>query len=116
MSKNGKPYLKQPRGLDFEPDPVCLRRFLAKVKLDAVTGCWLWQAHRDADGYGQFSHRGAAYWAHRWAYAAFRRPLIEGLTVDHKCKNPSCVNPWHLELETNSVNTANGNRDRNEPF
>lgn len=101
-----------PLGMDFEPTPDELTRFLKKVKL-GPSDCWLWQGQPDEKGYGQFHFRGKTIWAHRWAYAVWKRPLITGFTVEHKCRNPSCVNPWHLELLTNSENAAEGNRNRN---
>ena len=107
--------LKSPAAMDFEPNPDDIQRFLAKVSLDDVRGCWVWSGYTDRKGYGQFKFFGRMVWAHRWSYAVFRRPLIAGLTVDHKCRNPSCVNPWHLELMTNSENAANGNRLRGVP-
>ena len=111
---------KKPKAIDIEPKPKDLIRFLRLIKVAEATGCWIWTGHKDEKGYGQFSWRGKARWASRFAYAVFRRPLIKGLTVEHKCRNPSCVNPWHLELLTVEENTANGNRTRhdndNEPI
>lgn len=103
-----------PLELDIEPTPSEIIRFLEKVSYESAHGCWLWNAHTDDKGYGQFNLRGKSYWAHRVSYAFFRRPLIGGFTIEHKCRNPSCVNPWHLELLTNSENTARGNSSRTE--
>lgn len=90
--------LNEPIGMDFEPEPKDLIRFLGKVRKDRKTGCWVWEGHRDPSGYGQFRFKGKTHWAARWSYAVFRRPLIAGLTIEHKCRNTSCVNPWHFEL------------------
>lgn len=95
--------LNEPAGLDVEPAPIEIKRLVSKCKVDA-NGCWVWQGHKDAKGYGQQKFRGRAYWAHRLAYAFFRRPLVDGLTVEHKCVNPSCCNPWHLELLPDAEN------------
>lgn len=110
--KKCPPYFKQPVGLDFEPLPSDIRRFLEKVLVSELTGCWEWTAAMDGKGYGCFRFNRSKVWAHRFSYAVFRRPLLPTLTVEHKCRNPSCVNPWHLELLTNSENAANGNRCR----
>ena len=109
----------KPAGLDIEPDPKVLRRFLAKVKRDEETGCWLWQGYCDSDGYAQFKFGGRAHWARRLAYAMFRRPMPGGLELDHKCRERSCVNPWHLDLVTKLENLASryvGAEDDDTPF
>lgn len=100
-----------PKSLDFEPHPRDIARFLEKVTVDPVTGCWNWtDAYTDKDGYGQFWYDGRMHWSHRWSWAVWRRPLIKGLTVEHECTNSSCCNPWHLKLLTHAVNSARRHR------
>jgi hypothetical protein len=107
-------HLNSPQGMDLEPEPKDIARFMRFVqKLD--NGCWLWQGGKDDKGYGQFWLMGTVKWAHRVAYAFFRRPLVGGLTLDHKCLCTSCVNPWHLEPKHNGDNAAEGNRNRAKP-
>lgn len=96
--------LNAPLGMDTTFEPSDIRRFMGKVKLSSDCECWMWKGHCDDKGYGQFRYKHRAYWAHRISFAIFRRPLIPSLTVEHKCRNPSCVNPWHLELLTNQEN------------
>lgn len=43
--------------------------------------------------------------AHRAMYEAFVGPIPEGLTIDHLCRRPACVNPAHLEAVTMRENT-----------
>jgi hypothetical protein len=74
-------------------------RFWAKV--DRSGECWLWTAYTDPLGYGRFAVRPdgkrRTLLAHRFAYEQVVGPIPRGLTIDHLCRNPSCVNPKHLE-------------------
>jgi hypothetical protein len=77
-----------------------LERFYAKVNLPADDGCWVWTGGRKKAGYGQFFVDGHKVIAHRWAYAHFVGPIPADHEVDHRCTNPPCVNPAHLEAVT----------------
>lgn len=76
------------------------QRFWAKV--EKTNACWLWQGTKSADGYGRFrvSENKRLEAAHRYAYGLLVGPIPEGLTLDHLCRNPGCVNPDHLEPVT----------------
>jgi hypothetical protein len=84
--------------------PSAMARFMAKVsKTD--DGCWLWTARKLPSGYGQFWFHGEKVYAHRWAYTYLGgMPLVPKMVIDHLCRNPSCVNPSHLEQVTNHEN------------
>ncbi|MFT9670521.1 HNH endonuclease signature motif containing protein [Streptomyces rhizosphaericola] len=66
--------------------------------------CWTWSGYRDRNGYGQFTLHGRTYPAHRYAYMQLVGPIPAGLVIDHLCRNPSCVNPAHLEPVTHAEN------------
>lgn len=61
-------------------------------------GCWEWTGVRIKDGYGMLSVKGIRFLVHRYALMFhLNRPIEKGTEVRHKCHNPSCFNPDHLE-------------------
>lgn len=80
-------------------------RFLAKVAIEDPTGCWIWTAARGRDGYGKATVGYKTVAAHRVSYELWRGEIPDGHEVDHLCKIPLCVNPWHLEPVTRLVNS-----------
>lgn len=84
------------------------QRFRDKYVI-ADSGCWEWTAYRDSHGYGEFGSDGKTHRAHRFGYELARGPIPEGLELDHLCRNPSCVNPDHLEPVTHTENMHRGN-------
>lgn len=84
------------------------QRFFDKVAI--TDDCWLWQAHKNVKGYGQFwmgSERGLGL-AHRYVYALCVEAIPACLQIDHLCRQPACVNPDHLELVDSRENTMRG--------
>ena len=78
-------------------------------KVDKSGDCWLWMAARQPTGYGRFGWaKGDVRMAHRVAYEFLVGPIPAGLVIDHLCRNPSCVNPAHLEPVTIAENNARG--------
>lgn len=68
--------------------------------------CWVWTGSRDHQGYGRCSIGNRDQRAHRVTYQILVGD--PGVMLDHLCRNPSCVNPAHLEPVTNRVNQARG--------
>jgi hypothetical protein len=69
-------------------------------------GCWEWRGPRHKFGYGRVSAGDSVRLAaHRVAYETWVGPIPGGQVVRHKCDNPPCINPDHLETGTSADNT-----------
>lgn len=77
-------------------------------KVDRSKPCWVWTGWCDPNGYGQFFDGARVVGAHRFAYELWVGPIPAELVLDHLCRNPSCVNPAHLEAVTRSENALRG--------
>ena len=91
------------------PRPAIERFREQFVKSD---GCWQWTGATQANGYGRFGlggRNGKVVLAHRFAYEQYVGPIPDGLTIDHLCRNTSCVNPGHMEPVTREENARRGN-------
>jgi hypothetical protein len=86
-----------------------LRMRMATKCVKAASGCVEWTGRIDRWGYGRIRFmEHSAQQAHRMAYALTHNlplPKFPGM-VRHKCDNPKCVNPEHLEIGTNKDNVA----------
>ena len=90
----------------MDPAMMSADRFWSKV--DRESGpCWIWTAAKNGSGYGNYSIKHRFVAAHRYAYTVTNGPIPDGMTVDHTCFRPLCVNPDHLRLLTHSDNAAN---------
>lgn len=69
------------------------------------TPCWTWTGQHNPGGYARFPIKRRQLMAHRWSYEHFVGPIPDGLTLDHLCRQPGCVNPDHLEPVTMAENT-----------
>lgn len=67
------------------------------------SGCWEWRGATRGNGYGALSL--SRYGldeapVHRLMYERFIGLIPDGLIIRHKCDNPPCCNPDHLEVGT----------------
>ena len=90
-------------------------RIIANSVVMPESECWWWTGakgkNRDGTLYGRLSKRvpgkrnPVTEWAHREAVKAFNKMAkIKGKVICHKCDNPLCVNPAHLEVGTQKKN------------
>lgn len=77
-----------------------IRKIWERCERDPETGCWNWTGFKDALGYGRMgasSFRKTPMQPYRVAYQLFVGEIPDGKHLHHKCHNPSCCNPDHLE-------------------
>lgn len=84
---------------------MTLREKLVAYSKVSPDGCWEWQRAKLPAGYGQISiGRQRQDYAHRVSYQIFHGEIPNGMVVRHRCDNPSCCNPEHLEVGTQKDN------------
>lgn len=66
--------------------------------------CIIWPGSKNDQGYGLTRLCGKVRLSHRVAWELFNGPIPKGLFVLHKCDNPPCVNPKHLEIGDHKKN------------
>ena len=82
-------------------------------------GCWVWKKSRTERQYGQTMFRQKFWRAHRAIFVAIHGPISAETVVRHKCDNPPCCNPLHLESGTatdNRLDAAKRGRLSNTKF
>ena len=108
-----------PRGLGFDVSPDTIRRecqasdlaFITPLdfwrhvhRTDDFDECWLWSSSSKSDGHRRVRIGGRLYSPHRIAFVLGKGAIPKGMMVRHKCDNPPCCNPYHLEAGTSRDN------------
>jgi hypothetical protein len=86
--------------------------FWSKVTKSTFDACWPWTgAMSKTNGYGVLKWNTKRYKAHQIAWKIYfgavpvePNPSYHGICVLHKCDNPSCCNPNHLFIGTQTDN------------
>jgi hypothetical protein len=88
----------------------CLvERFWSSISATTAEGCWSWNGPKNKQGYGRFmksigERKTVELKPHRFSYELIVGEIDKDLTVDHTCRNKSCVNPSHLEIVSRGEN------------
>jgi len=89
----------------LRPDwAAALPRLAARLTMPTPDSCWEWQGYRSPFGYGRIRVGARKELAHRVAFAAANGHPAPGMLIRHKCDNPPCCNPAHLETGTHADN------------
>jgi hypothetical protein len=74
-----------------------------------ISPCLDWLGPKAEGGYGRWRiGPDSKVPAHRISYEKKNGPIGQGMELDHLCRNPSCVNPDHLEPVTHRENVRRG--------
>lgn len=72
--------------------------------IQVTPNCWIWQGSEN-NGYGRIYINGRRHLAHRLSYELHHLVKLErSQVIRHKCNNPLCVNPDHLQVGTQQDN------------
>lgn len=79
-------------------------------------GCWLWSGCKSRGGYGHVHFNKKTWRANRLAWFLTHGEIPSRMVVMHLCNNPSCINPDHLKIGTQSENIKYAYQCNPEPF
>lgn len=81
-----------------------------------ASGCHVCSYSKGSHGYPQAWDGVTVVLAHRIVWEYHRGPVPGDMTVDHECRNRSCVNIEHLRLLSNLDNARRNHPDHSWPI
>lgn len=103
-SRSGTP--TTPNAKRVLDDPRVDRNGPVSTHTPSLGPCWLWTGAKQSQGYGMMWRDGRVLGAHKLAWIDTHGLVPEGMSVLHRCDNPSCVRPDHLWLGTTRDNAV----------
>lgn len=91
--------------LDPRPEIPAETRFKTKYTVNDC-GCWIWNSRSNKFRSCSFWFKKERMTAYRASYIMHKGEIPDGYVVRHRCDDPACVNPDHLELGTQKDNCA----------
>jgi len=72
-----------------------------KIKYIIDGECWICiHPQSKHNAYLVVTRKNKQYYMHRYIYELYKGKIPEGMVIMHKCDNPKCINPKHLEVGT----------------
>ena len=75
-----------------------VQRLWSRIDVRGKDDCWPWLGACRENGYGQVVLPTGSTTAHRAVFETFVCDVPADMQIDHRCNNPICVNPAHLQI------------------
>jgi hypothetical protein len=100
----------------FGPRPMPIAHRLLRSIRVSDRECWEYIGTINGQGYAWVQVNRKYHNGHRLSYLIHKGHIPAGMVVMHKCDNPCCINPDHLELGTPTQNHEDMRAKRRHAF